>query len=76
MFKTLKCSEIHCGAGVKYYHQGMIGQAIDAYHEILRQSTTKCHIVYCWLGIAYFHKKISPLAEKLPYLFLSCLEGE
>jgi len=58
MFKTLKCSEIHCGAGVKYYHQGMIGQAIDAYHEILRQSTTKCHIVYCWLGIAYFHKKM------------------
>lgn len=58
MFETLKCSEIHCGAGVNYYHQGMIDEAIDAYHEILQQSISRCHIVYSWLGIAYFHKKM------------------
>lgn len=58
MYKTLNCSEIHCGAGINYYHQGMIDEAIDAYHEILQHSITRCHIVYSWLGIAYFHKKM------------------
>jgi len=57
MVKTLKCSEIHCGRGVNYYHQGMIDEAINAYREILQQSITRCCIVYSWLGIAYFHKK-------------------
>jgi len=58
MYKTLNCSEIHCGPGLNYYHQGMIDEAIDAYHEILQHSITRCHIVYSWLGIAYFHKKM------------------
>jgi len=34
MFKTLKCSEIHCGVGVAYYYKGdldkSIGQLIRA----------------------------------------------
>ena len=58
MFKTLKCSGIHCGPGVNCYHQGMIDEAIDAYREILQRSTARCQLVYSWLGIAYFHKKM------------------
>ena len=58
MFKALRCNEIHCGAGVNYYHQGMVDEAIDAYHKILQQSTTRRYIVYSWLGIAYFHKNM------------------
>ena len=58
MFERAKCSGIHCGLGVNYYHQGMIDEAIDAYQEILQQSTTRRHIVYSWLAIAYFHKEM------------------
>ena len=58
MFKAPRCTEIHCGSGVNYYHQGMVDEAIDAYHKILQQSTTRRYIVYSWLGIAYFHKKM------------------
>ena len=58
MFKTVKCSEFHCGPGVNYYHHGMIDEAINAYHKTLQQSITRCHMVYSWLGIAYFHKKM------------------
>jgi tetratricopeptide (TPR) repeat protein len=58
MFKTIRCSEMHCGHGVKYYHQGMIAEAIDAYYEMLGKSTTRDHIIRCWLGIAYFHNKM------------------
>ena len=58
MFEIAKCSGVHCGPGVNYYHQGMIDEAIDAYQEILQRSTTRCRIVYSWLAIAYFHKKM------------------
>lgn len=58
MFETVKCSGIHCGPGVNCYHQGMIDEAIDAYQEILQQSTARFRIIYSWLGIAYFHKKM------------------
>ena len=58
MLKRQKCSGIHCGRGVNWYHQGMIDKAIDAYQEILQQSTSRFRAVYFWLGIAYFHKKM------------------
>lgn len=59
MSEILKCSEMHCGQGINYYHQGMIDVAIGAYRDTLQQSNTRSHIVYSWLwGIAYFHKNM------------------
>jgi len=58
MLEVQRCSGVHCGLGVNYYHQGMIEEAIYAYREMLKDPITRCHIVYSWLGTAYFHKNM------------------
>ncbi len=45
MYKTLNCSEIHCGAGINYYHQGMIEEAIDAYHVLYANNLAELRTV-------------------------------